>query len=136
MEEMNKSFVDTGAWFATFVPTDPNHAAAVEYFDSHRFGFITTDYVLDELFTLLKTRGEYRRAQRVGDALLQRRIAEVVTVGSHDFNEAWNTYIRFRDKDWSFTDCTSRAVMLRLGIKEAFAFDVHFRQFGTVRVLP
>jgi predicted nucleic acid-binding protein len=42
---------------------------------------------------------------------------------------------RFHDKEWSFTDCTSRVVMQRLGIQRAFAFDDHFRQFGTVTVV-
>lgn len=40
------------------------------------------------------------------------------------------------DKQWSFTDCTSRVVMERLGIQKVFAFDDHFRQFGTVTVVP
>ena len=43
---------------------------------------------------------------------------------------------RFRDKNWSFTDCTSRMVMEKLAIGTAFAFDQHFRQFGTVSVVP
>ena len=41
-----------------------------------------------------------------------------------------------RDKEWSFTDCVSRAVIERLGITTAVAFDEHFRQFGTVIVVP
>lgn len=30
------------------------------------------------------------------------------------------------DQDFSFTDCTSFALMERLGVAEAFAFDRHF----------
>jgi len=40
-----------------------------------------------------------------------------------------------RGKDFSFTDCTSFAVMRQLGITTAFAFDEHFEQFGFIRVL-
>jgi len=43
---------------------------------------------------------------------------------------------RFRDKGWSFTDCTSRVVIDRLSIPTAFALDQHFRQFGNVTVVP
>ena len=50
--------------------------------------------------------------------------------------QAWEIFRRFRDKDWSFTDCTSKVVVEELGIAAAFAFDQHFRQFGSVRVLP
>ncbi len=39
---------------------------------------------------------------------------------------------RYQDKQWSFTDCTSKVLIERLGIAEAFAFDHHFEQFGTV----
>ena len=53
-----------------------------------------------------------------------------------DVSDAWQTFRTFRDKRWSFTDCVSRAIMLRLGITQAFAFDHHFRQFGTVAVIP
>lgn len=40
------------------------------------------------------------------------------------------------DKNWSFTDCTSKVVMEQLGVKAAFAFDHHFHQFGTIQVVP
>ena len=35
-----------------------------------------------------------------------------------------------RDKTFSYTDACSVAVMERLGLKTAFAFDPHFRQYG------
>jgi uncharacterized protein len=53
-----------------------------------------------------------------------------------DLNEATATFIQYADKDWSYTDCLSKVMMERLQVAEAFAFDNHFRQFGTVRVLP
>jgi uncharacterized protein len=48
---------------------------------------------------------------------------------------AWNVFEHFSDKDWSFTDCTSKVVIEQFGIAESFAFDHHFRQFGTVQVV-
>ena len=58
---MNPIFVDTGAWFARFVPSDPDHAAARAWFDGNTNPLLTTDYILDELLTLLKVRGEFQR---------------------------------------------------------------------------
>ncbi|MDT7605420.1 MAG: uncharacterized protein QOF61_3417 [Acidobacteriota bacterium] len=49
---------------------------------------------------------------------------------------AWEIFRDYADKDWSFTDCASKALIERLGIKTAFAFDRHFRQFGSVTVVP
>jgi predicted nucleic acid-binding protein len=47
---------------------------------------------------------------------------------------AWEIFARFNvAKEWSFTDCTSYAVMKQLGITEVFAFDHHFTQMGFVR---
>lgn len=49
---------------------------------------------------------------------------------------AWDVFRRYADKQWSFTDCTSKVVMEKLGIRKAFAFDRHFAQFGSVEVVP
>jgi hypothetical protein len=50
-------------------------------------------------------------------------------------DQAWEVFARYDDKDFSFTDCTSFAVMQQLGITTTFAFDEHFEQFGFIRVL-
>ena len=39
------------------------------------------------------------------------------------------------DKDWSLCDAISFAVMIARGVKAAFSFDRHFRQFGRFEVL-
>ncbi len=53
-----------------------------------------------------------------------------------DILTAWRVFRRFSDKEWSFTDCTSKVVMSKLGISQAFAFDHHFRQVEGVEVVP
>jgi predicted nucleic acid-binding protein len=53
-----------------------------------------------------------------------------------DIREAWSIFLRYSDKEWSFTDCTSKVVIEKLQITTAFAFDHHFRRFGTVQVVP
>ena len=128
--------VDTGAWFAAFVPNDADHSAADAWLETNTDLLVTTDYVIDELLTLMKMRGEFQRALRVGAALFTEEIAQVVWVLPEDIAHAWETFQRYHDKGWSFTDCVSRVVMERLGIQRAFAFDDHFRQFGAVIVMP
>ena len=39
-----------------------------------------------------------------------------------------------KDKDFSYVDATSFAVMGRLGIRDAFAFDGHFEQYSLNRL--
>ena len=60
-------FVDTGAWFATVVPTDPNHQRATSFLAANREPLITTDYVVDETLTLLRARGEHQRSILTGE---------------------------------------------------------------------
>jgi predicted nucleic acid-binding protein len=50
-------FVDTGAWFARYVVEDADHAKATAWFAHAPDRLLTTDYVVDELLTLLKVRG-------------------------------------------------------------------------------
>lgn len=129
-------FVDTGAWFAAYAPTDPDHAAAIRFLSSMHEPLITTDYVIDELLTLLRMRGLRQRARLAGEALLKSDVCRIEWVTQADFRAAWNVFQAFYDKRWSFTDCISREVMQRLDVRCAFAFDDHFRQFGTVEVVP
>jgi predicted nucleic acid-binding protein len=129
-------FVDTGAWFASFVPNDPDHRAADVWLSQNTTPLVTTDYVLDELLTLLKRRGEFQRAVRIGEQILCGRIARLELVTAADLETAWEVFRQYDDKAWSFTDCTSRTVIQRLSIATAFAFDEHFRQFGNVAVVP
>jgi len=49
-------FVDTGAWFAVAVRSDPDHEAAMRWLGRNREPLITTDYVLAETATLIRMR--------------------------------------------------------------------------------
>ena len=95
-----------------------------------------SDYVIDETLTLLRVRGERKRALLLGARLFQHDLAEIHKITTADLTLAWKTFEEFDDKDWSFTDCTSKVVMEQLSIKVAFAFDHHFHQFGTIQVVP
>jgi uncharacterized protein len=128
-------FVDTGAWFALSVPSDPDHAAAVAFVRTNNERLVTSDYVYDELLTLFRTRGQTSRAKDWVDQVEQGRL-DIQLVLPADVRAATDVFFKFSDKGWSFTDCTSRVLMERLGIQVAFAFDDHFRQFGNVMVMP
>lgn len=129
-------FVDTSAWYALVSPRDANHQLAKTFAESVQERFITSDYVVDETLTLLRARGETQHALAFGADVMAGTFVEIALVEKQDFVRAWEVFQRFVDKGWSFTDCTSRVLMERLGIQRAFAFDDDFHQFGTVTVLP
>jgi len=129
-------FIDTSAWFAAVVPGDANHAAAAGWFAQNRCPLATTDYVVDETLTLLRMRGENQRAITLGTRLFAGQLATVHYLTSEQIRAAWQIFHQFRDKNWSFTDCTSKVVIEALGCTRCMAFDEHFRQFGAVAVEP
>jgi predicted nucleic acid-binding protein len=51
-------------------------------------------------------------------------------VTEEDELRAKTILLRYADKDFSYVDATSFAVMERLGLQTAFAFDEHFMQYG------
>jgi predicted nucleic acid-binding protein len=128
--------VDTGAWYASVVPTDPDHAAAVAWLDGNHELLLTTDYIVDETLTLLLARGQKSRAISFGTALMKGQLAKIHFIQPAEFEEAWIVFRSYLDKEWSFTDCTSKIVLTKLAITTAFSFDQHFRQFGNATVVP
>ncbi len=136
---MRQVFVDTGAWDAIADSGDPNHELALLFRDeiAGQCRLITTNYVLDELFTLLLINVGYRRTvafKRQLDALVQEGILDAVWVSEDMVERAWDVFEQFNsDKRWSYTDCTSYVVMREHNIVEAFAFDHHFEQMGFTR---
>jgi hypothetical protein len=129
-------FVDTGAWFAYFVRRDPDHNLARKWVPNNDSQLITSDYILDELFTLLKLRESYAVAVAAGKILTEEKICKIIKITPDDFARAWNAFVQFSDKDWSFTDCTSKMIMECLNISVAFSFDEHFDQFGSIIRVP
>jgi predicted nucleic acid-binding protein len=127
---------DSGAWFASVVPWDANHTAAAAWLAQNQEALLTTDYIVDETLTLLRVRNEMARAVALGEQLFGGHLATLYFLTDAEIRAAWDVFRNYADKEWSFTDCTSKAVIDRLGLAKAFTFDHHFRQFGTVIVVP
>ena len=129
-------FVDTSAWFAAVVPSDPNHSRAADWLAANSEGLLTTDYIIDEILTLLRARGERQRAKLLGKKFFEGTIAEVYFLTEEDIREPWNIFAQYDDKNWSFTDCCRKVVIDQMNIARALAFDHHFHQFGSVDIVP
>lgn len=95
----------------------------------------TTDDIVDETLTLLRVKGLSVRAEAFGRRIFDERSIPVAKVSEADLARAWQVFRTFGDKGWSFTDCTSLAIIERLAIVKAFPFDQHFQQFRLVEVL-
>ena len=131
---MERVFVDTSAWYALVDVQDPDHHAVTTFLESNLLPLLTTNYVLDETLTLLKARVGHRHAIEFGERLRTSRFCLLLHLTVDDEDAAWEIFKNHHDKAWSFTDCTSMAVMKHLGAATAFTLDKHFEQMGFRRV--
>lgn len=129
-------FIDAGGWIARFYSADQYHVAASRWFRQNKQTLVTTDYIIDEALTLMRARGEPRLALKLGALFFGGGLASIYYLTEDDIQAAWQVFRTYTDKEWSFTDCTSKVIVGKLGITHAFSFDQHFRQFGTVTVVP
>jgi predicted nucleic acid-binding protein len=96
---------------------------------------LTSNYILDEILTLLKTRLGPSIAIPFGQKLWDQEASALVRITEEDEEKAWGMFRQYEDKGFSFTDCTSFALMERLAINTVFAFDDHFVQYGKFVIL-
>ncbi len=129
-------FTDTSAWYAYVDKSDLYYLAAVQFINTLTVPLVTSTYVLDETVTLIKAHLGHHAAVRFGEQLRQEQIAKLLHITEQDEQRAWEIFVRHQDKGFSFTDCTSFALMERVQIDTAFAFDDHFRQYGKFVVVP
>jgi uncharacterized protein len=124
---MNGIFVDTGAWYALVDNDDTDHDAAAAFLAANSVPLITTNAVFTETVTLIRYRIGHEAARIFGQKLKESVFVRMVAVTPADEERAWDIFTKYRDQDFSFVDCTSFAVMQRMKLTAAFAFDRHFK---------
>jgi predicted nucleic acid-binding protein len=90
-------FVDTGAWSASVVPSDTDYQIASTWFNQNTQPLITTDYVVDEMLTLLRIRRGNQRAISLGNAFFSGALVTIHYVTEADIQQAWQVFCQFSD---------------------------------------
>jgi predicted nucleic acid-binding protein len=119
-------FVDTSAWYAAVDGADQGHERAKAVLTTTE-ALVTTDHILIETWTLLRFRIGRKQALEFWERL--GRVATIESVTSADVEVARQIAGIWKDHDFSIVDCTSFAVMQRLGIRRAASFDADFGIF-------
>ncbi|MCI4316902.1 MAG: PIN domain-containing protein [Thermoplasmata archaeon] len=131
--------VKSGARYALSDPRERLHGAAKALFSrltKGEFGrILTSDYVLDETYTLLRMRPGIEPVRRLRDLLAWSSSRQILRVSDRDFDHAVELMLAHKEKRWSLTDCSSFVLMRELDIASAFTFDDEFIEAG-FRVLP
>jgi len=134
-KELKRLFVDTGAWYALVDKNDPDHVKARDFLKANNIPLITTNFIFDEAITLLRSRLGWNVAKDFGQKLQDSNFVSIAAIESSDEEKAWEIFLKFRENDFSYTDCTSFAAMKRLKMDTAFSFDSHF-QIMKLQVVP
>ena len=132
---MARVLVDTSAVYALLDQSDACHRAAkdsLEHLKKARSEPLLTNFIVAECHAL--------SLARLGAALARKwllsNVWAVERITADDEGVAREIIRKYTDKTFSYTDATSFAVMDRLGIRTAFAFDPHFRQYGLQVIGP
>ncbi len=129
--------IDTWGWLALGHRRDSRHQEVKALYQQLReegAQLYTTDYVLDEVMTLVFRRESFAEAVGFMEGIFQasqegRLVIERVT--SECFTTAWELRKRLQGKPKiSFTDLTSMVIMRDRNIKKVLTDDDHFTHVG------
>jgi uncharacterized protein len=117
-------FVDTSAWYAAADSGDRSNRRSREILSTDE-PLITSSHVLVETWLLIHHRLAQGPARRFWGGL-RGGVALVEPVGPADLEVAWGIGEAYPDQDFSIVDCTSFALMQRLGVHRVVSFDSDF----------
>lgn len=124
-------FVDTSFWVALTNRRDARHEEAASLLAAHDGDrLITTNEVRGETWTFLRRRAGHVTAVTFLDALNASRRVELVRVSEAAEAEAEQWLRRRNDREFSWVDATSFAIMRGLRATDALTFDGDFSAAG------
>jgi predicted nucleic acid-binding protein len=126
-------YIDTGAFLARHLSNDQYHHQANTFWDSIRKTkekCVTSNFVLDETFTLLGRRAGYSFAAQRAKNIYASDSIDILRPSREDELEAIGYFEKYSDHRLSFTDCVSFVLMRIEKIKRVFTFDYHFHLAG------
>ena len=126
-------FIDSGPFIARYLTQDQFHARAVTGFNKlarTKVKCFTSNFVLDELFTLLGRRADYGFAAEKARLIYASRQLEIIRPEEGTELKAIELLEKYADQKVSFTDCISFALIKEHKLKQVFSFDAHFSRAG------
>lgn len=142
MERKNtdkRVFIDSSGLKAVFDRDDDFNKPAIVFWNnakSEKIHLYTSNFILDETYTLIRSHmgkeAVFQFRQDLAESIQQIRIFRIMP---RDEVQAWIYFEKLPGRGISFTDCTSFAVMKRLGMESVFTFDEDFKSAG-FKMLP
>lgn len=132
---MARVMVDTSAIYALLDRSDRRHGQAVatlHELNKRRMSVLLTNFIVAECHALLLN----RLGPEIARDWLDEQCWPVERVTLEDEIKAKGILHTYYDKTFTYCDAVTFAVMDRLEIKHAFAFDQHFTQYGAELFCP
>jgi predicted nucleic acid-binding protein len=130
-------FVDTSFLAAYALGRDARHAEATRLAGVHLLRpLVTTNLILGELWTLLRHRLGHRQTVEFLDRVQALPSLRLDRVSAAVEADSWEWLRAHDERPYSFVDATSFALMRKLRIREALAFDGDFAAAGFVELRP
>lgn len=128
-------FVDTSFWVALRNRRDRNHEQAKVLLRLHGdASLVTSSQIRGETWTYLRRKVGHGGAVEFLDAIARSPRLQIVWVPQETETEALRWLRRHDEREFSFVDATSFAVMRKRKIREALAFDGDFQAAGFVEL--
>ncbi len=130
---MKRIFVDTSAWVAVTNRRDQYHETASTFYKGIFKEFhelLTTNLVAAETYILLKLDCGLEAALGWWERIAFSLKVKIIYADSDLTGEAITILRKYNDQPFSLTDAVSFALMKKMKITDAFAFDVHFTTAG------
>lgn len=129
-----KVFIDTSAFMALILKDESFHEKVVnryKVYKKSRAQLITSDYVLDELYTRCVYKAGSHGA-KLATGLIKEAIESneltVLEVDSDVFQKAELIFLKFSDHKISFTDAASYVLYKAFVLDEVFTLDNDFKK--------
>ena len=136
-----KVFIDTGAFCSIVNKKDQWHQESANTLQSlvkDKAIFYTSNFILSETYTLIRLRVGYASAVKFM-AEFEFSNIKVFHLSQDIEDRAKMIFKQYKDKTFSFVDCTSFVLIDAHGLDHAFTLDSHFFQYhfkNHVTILP
>lgn len=129
-----KIFIDASAFIAYFIKQEFYHKEVLKKYNSYRkqkAHFVTSNYILDELFTRLSTSENKTVLERVIYAVKKlEELGElkVMYIDRVICRKAEEIILKFAEHKLSFTDATTYVLYKDFDLDEVFTLDEDFKK--------
>lgn len=134
-----KVFIDTGAFLALADKADAFHKTATDVFQDvvqQKALLYTSNYIIDETITLIRAKVGHKAAVLFIKGISASNIKEL-RISEEDEGAAKEIFIKYKDKTFSFTDCTLEVAeeLMKSGYPPDAASKIYYAMFYAAQAL-